>query len=202
VISGKHAAIETHDNGAIHLINNGTIDGNIDCTVLGEKDVIINHGKINGSVKLYSSDDVFKGKGGTSGNIFCGSSNDQVTVGKGNVKLDVGSGNSTITGGPGHDQFIFDHKLTGQIDKIIDFNVSRDKIVLSEKDFAGLGPHGTLEAAHFHLGAPVNGHAQIDYFKSDGVLQYCPDGSAGQAYHFATLSSDLHLHLSNFLVTA
>jgi Ca2+-binding RTX toxin-like protein len=75
-----------------------------------------------------------------------------------------------VTGGPGHDHFVFDHKLTGQTDKITNFDVGADKIVLSEKDFAGLGPHGTLTAVHFHLGAPANGHAQIDYFKSTGVL--------------------------------
>jgi hypothetical protein len=48
----------------------------------------------------------------------------------------------------------------------------------------------------------VTGHAQIDYFKSDGVLQYCPDGIDGQAFHFATLSSHLAMTDADFLVKA
>jgi Ca2+-binding RTX toxin-like protein len=168
----------------------------------GEHDVITNHGKINGKVYLHSGNDIFNGKGGTSLAIFCGSGDDHVTAGKGSVDIHVGSGNNTLTGGPGHDHFVFDHKLAGQIDKITNFNVGADKIVLSEKDFAGLGPHGTLSAAHFHLGAPGNGHAQIDYFKSTGVLEYCPDGNGGPAHVFATLTNHASIGAGDFSLIA
>jgi Ca2+-binding RTX toxin-like protein len=197
ISSGGQAAIIHGLGGTMLLNNNGTIDGDINCAVPGGHDVINNHGKINGTVRLLG-DDVFKGKGGTSGEILCGAGNDHVAAGKGNLKIDVGSGNSTLSGGQGHDQFIFDSALVGQFDKITNFRLGVDKIALSEAVFAGLGPHGTLSASHFHLGAAVNGRAQIDYFQSTGVLEYCSHGNFGPADHFATLSNHPGISASDF----
>jgi hypothetical protein len=123
-IQGVVSAIFVN-SGAMSLTNHGTIVGNIDCTVVGATDTIINRGKIEGLVEL-SGDDVFNGAGGTSGTIFAGGGNDRIIAGKGNVHIDVGSGHSTVSGGPGHDQFIFDSGLGGQITKISKFSQSRD----------------------------------------------------------------------------
>jgi hypothetical protein len=72
IIEGKTDAIAAID-GAISLNNHGTIIGNIDCMGPGANDHIVNHGKINGIVKLDGGNDVFNGTGGTSGGIFAGS---------------------------------------------------------------------------------------------------------------------------------
>jgi hypothetical protein len=199
VISGHDHAIFVDTDGHLLLMNYGTINGNIKCAAEGD-DVIHNHGKIHGAVELYSPGDYFNGSGGTSGAIFCGSG-DHVIAGKGNVTIHVGNGDNTLTGGPGHDKFVFGTAL-GSIDTITNFKHGVDTVALSGAVFAGLGPHGTLDGAHFHLGAPVNGHAQIDYFESTGVLEYCPNGSAGPAFHFATLTNHAHITTGDFSLIA
>jgi hypothetical protein len=74
--------------------------------------------------------------------------------------------------------------------------------VLSEAAFAGLGPQGKLYGAYFHLGAPVNGHAQIDYIPLTDALEYCPNGNAGPVFHFATLTNHGHISASDFTLIA
>jgi Ca2+-binding RTX toxin-like protein len=201
VISGYEHAIRTHDAGNILLNNYGTINGNIYCNVPSGTDVIHNHGKIHGVVKLYGASDRFNGSGGTSGAIFTGAGNDRVIVGEGNVKIHVGTGFSTLTAGPGQDQFIFGFPH-GATETITNFKHGVDKIVLSEAAFAGLGPHGMLHGAHFHLGAPVNGLAQIDYIPSTDALEYCPAGNAGSVVNFATLTNHAHISASDFILIA
>jgi hypothetical protein len=201
-ISGNADAIVTFLAGAIVLNNAGTITGTINCASTAN-DVIVNHGSINGSIYLYSGNDVFNGKGGTSGTIFCGSSNDRVILGKGNVHIHAGRGNSSITAGPGHDQFIFDDTLASQVTKITKFDSHRDRIVLSVGDFAGIGPIGhTLAAADFHVGTHAAAHAQhIIYNQANGFLYYDPDGSGHlPQVHFATISPLVALTHGNFLV--
>jgi Ca2+-binding RTX toxin-like protein len=185
VIQGLAASIYISD-GKLHLVNHGAVIGDIvDTTNLHE--VIINPGKIQGAVEFGTGNDIFNGTGGTSGIIYAGGGNDRIIGGNGSVKIHVGSGYDTITAGPGHDQFIFDSLLTGQVERITNFNPSLDKIVLSETEFPGIGAHGTLGAAYFHLGTPVNGHAQIEYTRGNGYLYYDTNGKAGPHVHFATL---------------
>jgi Ca2+-binding RTX toxin-like protein len=199
VINGATDAIYAKV-GSFILANNGTVIGNIDDHD-GANVTIVNHGKIENKVLLGTGNDKFYGKGGTSGAIIAAGGNDRIIAGKGNVSITVGYGNDSITAGPGHDRFIFNSPIAGQIEKIGNFKHGLDKIVLSETDFHGLGPLGTLTTAHFHLNAPVNGHAQIDYFGT-GYLEYCPNGNAGPAYIFAWIAnhasaivsaSDFHL---------
>lgn len=149
VIKGSVVGIAVFD-GNFSLTNHGVINGGID-HFTSLDNVIINTGKIQGTTYFGGGNDVFNGKGGTSGPIFAGGGNDRIIGGKGNVAIHVGGGNDTLTAGPGNDQFIFDSALTGQVDKITNFKHGPDKIVLSETDFAGLGPPGQLHAAHFHL---------------------------------------------------
>jgi hypothetical protein len=81
VISGHDYAIRTHDVGSLSLNNYGTVNGNIYCDVPTGADIIHNHGKIHGTLELYSASDLFNGRGGTSGAIFCGAGNDRVIAG-------------------------------------------------------------------------------------------------------------------------
>jgi hypothetical protein len=201
VISGHVDAIRAHNIGNVLLDNYGTIRGDILCDVPTGTDVIHNHGKINGVVKLYGVSDIFNGSGGTTGAIYCGAGNDRVIGGNGSVKIHVGDGHNTLSCGTGQDQFIFDAPL-GSVETITNFKHGIDKIVLSEAVFAGLGPHGTLHAAHFHLGGPVNGEAQIDYIKLTDTLEYCPNGNAGPVFQFALLTNHPHITAGDFILIA
>ena len=202
IISGAGDAIRSLS--AISLDNHGVIDGDIDCTASDASNVIINHGKIHGRVELSAGTDVFNGKGGTAGNIFAGAGNDRIIAGDGAVAIHVGDGNNTLTSGPGVDKFVFDGGIGGHVDKITNFHPGLDKIVLSEAEFTGLGPHGTLHAAHFHLNVDGPSAAPgIVYVRSDGFLYYDANGHLpGDMVHFATLGSHPELHNTDFLVTA
>ena len=191
--------------GQLHLVNHGTLTGNfVDETT--ENNVIINTGKIKGEVFFGCGNDVFNGKGGTSGAIFAGGGgNDHIIAGNGNVKMHVGGGNSTFTAGPGHDSFIFDSFLFGQVEKITNFNPALDKIVLSEAHFPGVGPIGVpLPAADFHIGThAVTGSQHIIYDANNGFLFFDPDGTGmDPQVHFATVSPHLALNHIAFLVEA
>jgi hypothetical protein len=199
VITGPfYGVVEVH--GRLHLANHGTING----PVVNENNngVIINTGKINGEVFLGLGNSLFNGTGGTSGEIDASVGNNRIIAGNGNVKIDVGSGNNTIGGGPGQDKFIFDSLLGSQVDEITNFKHAVDKIVLSELFFANIGGLGTLGASHFHVGAPVNGNAQIDYTPGNGFLYYDASGNMGPQLHFATLTSHPTLTHADFVVVA
>jgi hypothetical protein len=74
--------------------------------------------------------------------------------------------------------------------------------MLSQAIFGGHSL-GTLDTAHFHIGAPVNGNAQIDYTPSSGVLVYDANGNLpGGATEFAILSNHAHVHAGDFVVIA
>ena len=70
-----------------------------------------------------------------------GSGNDTITGGKGNDTIDGGMGNDTLTGGEGKDTFIFDTALNApdNVDKITDFAVPGDQLVLENSIFTKLG---------------------------------------------------------------
>jgi hypothetical protein len=171
--------------GKFHLTNYGTIIGSV-VADNGANDVIINHGSIHGAVYL-DGNSVFNGTGGHSGPIH------------------VGSGNDILTGGPGTDHFVFDAALTGQVEKITNFNPNLDRFVLSDTDFAGIGTIGhPLAAADFHIG----GHAtkawqHIIYNPNTGFLFYDSDGNGPSAQiHFATIGTHLAMTHTDFLVEA
>ena len=149
-------------------------------------------------------DSVINGTGGTAGYIGSGLGNDRIIAGKGNVFVLLGGGNCTVTGGPGHDQFFFDAPLASQIEKITNFNVSRDRIELSVLDYA-VGPVGhALAPAEFHIGSHATSASQrIIYNATNGFLFYDPDGNGPMPrIHFATLSHDLNLTHGDFLIEA
>jgi hypothetical protein len=201
IIVGGDEAIATGNNGAIALHNRGTIVGGIDCGVPGAGDTIVNRGKITGEVFL-ASGDTFDGKGGISGEIFA-SGNDSITAGRGKASIAIMVGNDSVTAGTGHDQFIFNFVPVtgGPVETITKFNVSIDKIALSESDFVGIGPLGhPLAAGDFHIGASAKTASQhIVYNAKTGFLFYDPDGSGPMPeIHFATLSAHLAAH--DFLV--
>jgi len=116
--------------GGINLDNHGTLIGGI-FDEANVRDVITNHGKIQGDVDLGGDDDLFNGTGGTAGfvdggdgndvliggsqadRLFGGDGNDRVNGAGGNDMLGGGAGLDTLTGGPGSDQFVFESILGG-----------------------------------------------------------------------------------------
>lgn len=222
-ISGGSKAIVVHQGG-IALDNDGQVIGGIDIAFDSpDADTIVNHGKITGEVFLGAGNDVFIGTGGTSGGVFGNDGNDRLIGGNaadklyggtgddrligagGNDTLDGGPGLDTLTGGPGKDQFVFQSNLSPglNLDRITDFTVHVDKIVLDETVFQGIGHAGPLAAGFFHVGAAARGaNDHIIYNPNNGFLIYDANGNhAGGAVHFATLAPHLALTHGDFLVT-
>ena len=113
-----------------------------------------------------------------------------------------------LYGGAGTDAFYFDTALNAHtnVDRIMDFDASADRIWLSKSIFAKLGA-GQLNAANFK--ASANGLAgdnndYILYNTSTGALLYDADGNGkGAAIQFATLSNKpQNLTASDFVVVA
>jgi Ca2+-binding RTX toxin-like protein len=97
-------------------------------------EILAGNDQINGS----SAADVLWGFGG----------NDVIKGFGGNDLIDGGLGNDILKGGAGADRFLFDTTLdpNTNVDRITDFRPGQgDKIVLSEADFPGIGPLGTLK---------------------------------------------------------
>ena len=211
--------------GTMSLQNHGIIDGDI--VSFGnagpENDRIVNTGKILGEVVLGNGNDTFAGTGGTAGDIFGDTGNDRLVGGSaadklyggpdndrligaaGNDRLDGGFGLDTLTGGKGSDRFIFQDDLSPalNVDRITDFAVAVDKIVLEETVFRGIGHQGVLAAGLFHVGAAAHDATdRIIYNPNNGFLTYDANGNHfGHAVHFATLAPHLALTHTDFLVT-
>jgi serralysin len=116
-----------------------------------------------------------------------------------------GNNNDVLTGRLGADRFAFDAALPANLDKITDFTPAQgDKIVLDLTYFTSLGAPGTvLGAAHFHVGGPVGGAAQVVYTPGNGHLFYDSNGvGPGGSTHFATLTTHPVIHHTDFLLLA
>jgi Ca2+-binding RTX toxin-like protein len=186
------------------LTNYGKIVGNIVLNTLAH-DIIVNKGNIIGIIQL-GNDDVFSGRGGTSGPIYAGSGSDLIIAGKGKAFIHVGGGNNTLTAGTGHDQFIFDSPMASQVETIANFRHGSDKIVLNYLGggFGGIGPiGGELAPIYFHVGPHATTASQhIIYNPGTGFLFYDDDGNGpDQQIHFATVHAPFPLSHSDFLVS-
>jgi Ca2+-binding RTX toxin-like protein len=202
IIKGGIAAIDSSE-GTFSLNNAGKIIGAI-IDEANEHDAVINHGSIRGAVQLGGGNDVYNGNGGTANAVFGGDGVDHLSGGAAADRLHGGNNNDVLTGRGGADRFFFDAADSPDVDTITDFTPAQhDKIVLSESVFADLGPLGTLGAGRFHVGAPVNGNAQVFYTPGNGFLYYDPNGNQpGGTMHFATLSSHPVLHNTDFILEA
>ncbi|OBP69450.1 calcium-binding protein, partial [Mesorhizobium loti] len=120
----------------------------------------------------------------------------------GNNVINGGGGKDVLTGNGGHDYFFFNAALkTGNVDKITDFNVAQDKIVLDHSVFTGLQT-GALPTSAFHEGRGAHSSGDhIIYNSSTGALSFDSDGAGGaHQIQFATLSPHLSLTASSFIV--
>ncbi|BCH31523.1 hypothetical protein MesoLjLc_34530 [Mesorhizobium sp. L-8-10] len=122
----------------------------------------------------------------------------------GNNTLNGGLGRDVLTGGTGNDSFRFDTALSAaNVDRITDFSVPRDTIVLENAVFKGLAA-GTLAASAFvknTTGLAMDANDRIIFETDTGKLFYDSNGSAsGGAINFATLAPNLTLTNADFQV--
>ncbi|WP_237168651.1 M10 family metallopeptidase C-terminal domain-containing protein [Paracoccus shandongensis] len=130
---------------------------------------------------------------------------DTLRGGAGSDLLDGGLAADTLIGGAGEDSFRFSTALGGgNVDRIADFDVADDLIVLAGDIFDGIGALGALAFGAFHsssTGAAQDAGDRILYDRDDGILSYDADGSGrGQAVAFARLDANLGLSAEDFHV--
>jgi Ca2+-binding RTX toxin-like protein len=120
-------------------------------------------------------------------------------------RIDGGAGADTLSGFGGADRFAFSTALTlANIDRITDFNVPADTIVLDHTLF-GLPAGRTLATTAFYKSAAGLAHDASDriiYDTDSGALFYDSNGTAlGGRHQFATLAAHLALtHLDIFVI--
>lgn len=130
---------------------------------------------------------------------------DVLTGGRGSDLLDGGLAADTLTGGAGEDSFRFTTALgNGNVDRITDFNVADDMILLDNLIFEAVGGDGALALRAFHRSASGLAHDANDriiYDTDSGFLTYDADGTGDDAaIRFARLDTNLNLSASDFAV--
>ncbi|MBF9197746.1 M10 family metallopeptidase [Microvirga terrestris] len=139
--------------------------------------------------------DLLQGRGG----------NDHIHGGEGGDTLSGGTGSDYLIGAAGADRFRFDTALgPSNVDMIVDFSVSEDKIELDGRVFAGLGSYnsGGLVEWNFSIGSrATTQYSQIIYNSATGELFYDADGVGnGVQIKFADISRNMALTHLNFLL--
>ncbi len=130
---------------------------------------------------------------------------DRLFGGRGSDLLDGGLAADILTGGAGEDSFRFSTALgDGNVDRIRDFDVDDDLILLDNLIFTELGGEGVLSFGAFHMsarGESFDANDRIIYDTDDGVLSYDLDGSGeAAAVQFAQLDIGLDLSADDFVI--
>jgi len=143
-------------------------------------------------------------------NLIKGSSaSDTIKAGAGNDTIYGSAGKDVLMAGTGRDVFVFNTKPSSKnVDKILDFSTSYDKIWLENAVFTKVGKYGSvtkpagLSSGAFYIGAAAHDASdRIIYNKTTGALYYDPDGT-GQAakVQLAALKAGLGLSYKHFFV--
>jgi len=144
-------------------------------------------------------------RGSTGGDYLKGGSGwDRVDGKAGNDVINGGLGNDKLWGASGHDTFVFNSALSSKlnVDWIVDFSTTDDKIALDNSVFKTFTKTGQLSAADFHVGTKaVSADDHIIYNSKTGALSYDADGNGHDAaVQFAKLSPGLHLTHDDFFI--
>ncbi|EJT04928.1 Na-Ca exchanger/integrin-beta4 [Rhizobium sp. CCGE 510] len=176
----------TDDGGRDHVVSSVDFDlspfvedlrltGN---AVIGTGNSLDNHlvgGQNSNVLHGGAGADSLSGKGG-SDTLYGGKGNDLLSGGEGSDWLYGGAGNDRLAGGQGRDYFVFNTALKGSTDRVNDFTVGEDTIVLDSAIFDTLEP-GHLSSAEFSYSASATTFAQrVLYDSTSGRLLYDSDG--------------------------
>jgi Ca2+-binding RTX toxin-like protein len=116
--------------------------------------------------------------------------------------LDGRLGNDTLSGGAGADQFVFSTALNAatNVDRITDFSVVEDTIVLDRSVFTAISATETLTASVFVEGtAARDSDDRIVYDRATGKIYYDADGSGpGGQVLFAQVTAGTALTNAHF----
>ncbi len=120
--------------------------------------------------------------------------------------INGGLGNDTLVGGLGRDRFVFDTVLgINNVDNIIDFESTYDRIYLKATLFSALGAQVTEDELlqDFHVKAEAqDGNDYLIYDNHSGKLYFDADGNGkGQWVQIAKIVGDTGFALTNFDVT-
>jgi Ca2+-binding RTX toxin-like protein len=140
---------------------------------------------------------------GSANSLFGGNGNDIISASGGNDTIGGGAGNDTLTGGTGADTFAFVAALgAGNVDRITDFRIVDDTIMLENFFFPALSRTGILPVNAFVIAPSAQDPSdRIIYDSSNGALYYDLDGAGGQVQiRFATLNPNLALTNADFLI--
>ena len=141
--------------------------------------------------------------------LYGTASKDVIKGGAGNDKIYGKLGSDSLYGGAGKDSFYFDTKLskTTNVDRIYDFNVADDSIVLENSIFTKVGKGsstkpGKLSKDKFWTGTKAHDSSdRIIYDKKSGALYYDADGNGAKAQvKFATLQKNLKVSHTDFFI--
>ena len=153
-------------------------------------------------VEVVTADDYYLSfvdiTGNDNGNSLVGSGGDDVLNGRG--------GRDDLFGNDGDDSFLFDTPLDAatNVDRILDFSVADDTILLDQTIFSSSLGLGNISAGELVIGAAAqDANDRIIYNSGTGALFYDNDGVGGNAQvQFASLSTGLALTNLDFLVVA
>jgi Ca2+-binding RTX toxin-like protein len=213
IVSGADRVSEQEDEGldTVQTAGNYALGANLEGLVLtGASDARGVGNGLDNWLQGNSGDNRLSGAAGMD-TLLGGGGNDLLEGGKQKDRLDGGDkadtlnggeSNDVLTGGVGADSFLFDTALAKNVDKITDFNVAQDTILLDNAVFQALGGTGNLAGANFVVGpAAADGNDFIIYDSASGVLFYDADGNgAGAAIAFAVLDAGLALTRFDFVV--
>lgn len=147
------------------------------------------------------NDVIYGGKGhdrlyGENGNdkIYGKAGNDRLSGGDGDDLLVGNLGGDRLLGGAGKDQFGF-RKHKDKSDRIVDFSVSDDTILIDRLEFKGGLKLGSLSTNQFQLGKQATDATdRFIYNRSTGALCFDKDGVGGSAQlQIAQLAKNLAL---------
>jgi len=162
------------------------------------------HASVSWTLTAGSDVEVLQAAGGNNMNLT-GNANGNVLRGNNATNtLNGGDGNDELSGFGGQDGFLFNTPLNAasNVDRITDFNVADDTIMLEQAIFSSSLGLGNISSSEFVIGtAAQDANDRIIYNSSTGGLFYDNDGVGGNAQvQFAALSAGLGLTNLDFLV--
>jgi len=179
-----HASDRVIENGGQ---GNDTVYASVSWTLTAGSDVEILEALGTASINL---------TGNANGNILRG--NDASNT------LNGGDGRDELSGFGGQDGFLFNTPLNAasNVDRVLDFNVADDTILLEQAIFSSSLGLGNISASELVIGtAAQDANDRIIYDNNTGALFYDSDGAGGSAQvQFADIGRGLALTNIDFLV--